>query len=315
MTRPTLVILAAGAGRRFGGLKQLDPLGPRGQALLDYALFDAARTGFGQAVLVVRPDLEAAFRAHFQATRAGLPLTYAYQTLSVDEFGGSPDVERARPWGTGHALLAAASRLGGPFAVINADDFYGEAAFRSAANHLAHGSGSALVTYRLDRTLFSDGGVSRGLCRVSDAGLLLSVEELTGVSRTPEGALGTRGDGSLVALSGGEPVSMNLWAFDASILGYLDRGFRSFLSTEPGGEAEFQLPDVVGAGLSAGAFIIRALPTDAETFGVTFAEDREWVRGRLAALTTEGDYPATLSSTSTPGGSGSRSVPGQTTEA
>ncbi len=325
MTDPTLVVLAAGAARRFGALKQLEPLGPSGQSLLDYSLFDAARAGFGDAVLVVRPELEDRFRAHFAALGNTLPVSYAHQTLATDVSGppsqgaggghGSVEVEpqaaaegmsamaagatasgRTRPWGTGHAVLCAQSRLSGPFAVLNADDFYGADALARAGTHLRSGAGHGLVTYRLDRTLAPTGGVSRALCRVAADGDVESIEELSDVSRGPDGSIrGVRVNGSTATLTGAEPISMNLWAFDGSVLLVLRRRFRDFLELEADDpEAEYQLPSAVGAALSDGTFSVRALPTEAEPFGVTFPGDRTRVRDRLAALTADGEYPVDL---------------------
>lgn len=273
---------------------------------MDYALFDAARAGFAQVVIVVRPELESLFVAHFERVRPSLPVRYAYQSTGQGPGGSatSPSPE-SKPRGTGEAVLAAGSLIRGPFAVANGDDFYGADAYRAVAEHLQRGGGHALVAYRLDRTLFGTGGVSRALCRVHRDGTLGSVEEVREVRRTPDRAIeGLGTDGRPVALDGSELVSMNLWAFQPDILPVLEAGFRRFLEKPARPDDEFLLPDAVGAGVAAGEITVSVLPTGAEAFGITFAGDQEGVRNRLAGLTAQGDYPENLGQQADRTGSG-----------
>jgi hypothetical protein len=287
---PTLVILAAGASSRFGRPKQLEPLGPAGEALLDYAIRDAARAGFDDAILVIGPDLEPGFRAHFARRPPALPVRYAPQDLSVGlPAGFDPPPERAKPWGTAHAVLAVRDLVPGPFAVVNADDFYGAGAYRAAVRHFAGADPSAgdwaMVAYRLDGTLSGTGGVSRGICLLDAAGRLTGLREVTGIDRKGDFIEGTDPGGTQVALLGDETVSMNFWLFTPRVFSVLSERFHAFLRNR--GEdpkAEFLLPTVVGEAVEAGVARVHVLHAAARSFGVTFEADRDRVAAALAAL-------------------------------
>ncbi|QYM79152.1 NTP transferase domain-containing protein [Horticoccus luteus] len=317
--QPTLLVLAAGMGSRYGGLKQIDPVGPGGETVLDYAVFDALRAGFGRVVFVIRRDFEALFREQIGAKYAGrVPVDYVFQAidaLPVAEAGGSGrpayavPAGREKPWGTGHAVWCARDVVREPFAVINADDFYGADSFAQlgrfltspAASPTIHGfdpmSGHkapppepaefAMVGFRLANTLSEHGAVSRGICAAGDDGKLRSIEEHTGILASEVGA-GKKYGGS-------EIVSMNCWGFTPALFAGLDAQLREFLAAR-GGEAksEFYLPAAVSTMIARGEATVRVLPTESAWFGVTYREDKPRVMAAIAALVAAGTYPAKL---------------------
>lgn len=288
----TLLVLAAGMGSRYGGLKQLDAVGPEGETILDYAVFDALRSGFDRVVFVIRRDFEAEFRARIGAKYAGrVAVDYAFQALDSRPEGVAVAVPagREKPWGTGHAVWCARSVVGGaPFAVINADDFLGRDAFAQLAGFLAAPDADhAMVGYRLGNTLSEMGAVSRGVCQVGADGLLREVVEHTGIERGEVGP-GRR-------FSGEEIVSMNCWAFQPEFWPELDTQWRQFVARrweEP--KAEFYLPAAVSAAIESGRARVRVRSTVSTWFGVTYREDKPAVQARLAALAQAGEYPSPL---------------------
>lgn len=288
----TLVLLAAGMGSRYGGLKQLDPFGPHGETLMDYSVHDAIRAGFTRVVFVIRKDFEAAFREQVAAKYAGkIQAELAFQSLGALPAGKRVPEGRTKPWGTAQALLAAAPLLHGPFAVCNADDFYGREAYEAIAGYLrdAREGEGALVTYRLGSTLSEHGTVSRGLCEV-ELGFLKDVTERTKLSRDGDGVK------DLDAPQAGKfdleaPVSMNFWGFHPSVLGRFEAGFIGFLETlaDPM-KNEFYLPSAVKLGLQSHWLKVRALPGGVRWFGVTYPEDKASVQAELQKLVAEGHY-------------------------
>ncbi|HVH68339.1 MAG TPA: NTP transferase domain-containing protein [Gemmatimonadales bacterium] len=295
-TQPTLVVLAAGLGTRYGGLKQLTPVGPRGEALLDYGVYDAARAGFGRVVFVVRQEVEELFRRHV-ATVIGdaMDVAYAQQTLDPSPPG------RTKPWGTGHAVLAAAPQItaGRPFAVMNADDFYGPVAYRMLFEHLTSAGPEkgehTLIGYPLAMTLSPHGGVSRAIAETDGRGYLSRLTEVTDIAPGGSGFTGRTAAGQAVAVSGEELVSMNLWGFTPAVLFALGRQFGRFLElwgADPA--AEFLLSEAVGAQVAEGEARVRVLRTSERWLGVTFSADDEAVRAELARLVEAGLYPANL---------------------
>lgn len=287
---PALLVLAAGMGSRYGGLKQIDPVGPSGELMLDYAVFDALRAGFGRVVFVIRPDFEDIFRAKIGARYAGqVKVDYAFQEIRRLPDDGPPPAGREKPWGTGHAVWCAREALRENFAVINADDFYGADSFRQLHAFLteARGSQFALAGFRLDRTLSEHGAVSRGICRADHAGFLLSVTEETGITPTDVGP-GRK-------FSGQETVSMNCWGFTAGLFAPLDAQLRAFLR-ERGNDpkAEFYLPAAVSGMIARREAAVRVLPAAGTWFGVTYREDKPRVQAALADLVRAGTYPAKL---------------------
>ena len=304
--KPTLLVLAAGMGSRYGGLKQLDPMGPSGETLLDYSVFDALRAGFGRVVFVIRRDFEEQFReAVGSKFEARTEVEYVFQDLDALPGGFQRPPSRQKPWGTGHAIWCARDTVREPFAAINADDFYGAGAYRTLAGFFADQAAPdaaapatfAMVGYQLDRTLSEHGTVARGVCEVDAAENLQRIQELSGIRRaTPGGSIrDSRPDGTSAEFSGAEPVSMNFWGFTPAIFPLLETGLEHFLRTgldEP--KSEYYIPLAVGDFIAAGQAQVRVLRSDATWFGVTYREDKPVVAASLAALVRAGDYPADL---------------------
>jgi hypothetical protein len=291
MPTPGLIILAAGLGRRFGGLKQLAPVGPHGEAIMDYSVRDALEARFGSVVVVVRSEIEAAVADHIERRwPSGLDASLVCQdrdTLAV-RAGASG---RTEPLGTAHALLCGASRLTGPFAVINADDLYGLTPYRTLAAHFAGGGADALVVFEVAKTLVSDEPVTRALCEVDEAGHLAGIEEGT-VSRVGrDGALGWIGSsGREMALLGSEPVSMNFWGFTPLVLASMERAVEQFVSSGAPSGREILLPDVVREGLAcADGPPFTVLMTSGVCLGITHAGDVAIVRAALLESARQGD--------------------------
>jgi NDP-sugar pyrophosphorylase family protein len=285
----SLVVLAAGMGSRYGGLKQLDPVGPSGETILDYAVYDALRAGFERVVFVIRHDFDAVFREQVGARYADrVAVDYAYQSVDLLPPGCSVPDGRTKPWGTGHAVWCARTAVPGSFAVINADDFLGRDAFAQLAGFLAAPDADhAMVGYRLGKTLSEQGSVSRGVCQVSAQGELTEVVEHTGIDRAEVGEGGK--------FSGDEIVSMNCWAFQPTFWDALDRQWQHFVAERLTAEkAEFYLPAAVSAEIGAGRATVRVLPTTASWFGVTYREDKPTVTATLAAMVAAGEYPESL---------------------
>lgn len=294
-------MLAAGIGARYGGLKQMEPVGPGGEAVLDYAVFDSKRAGFGKVVFVIRREIEQDFREVFGRRFAKyVNVEYAFQALDMVPAGRYVPPDRQKPWGTGHAVLCAAPALDRPFAVINADDFYGAESFRSLARFLAQSAPAnpdlfAMVGFQLDRTLSDHGTVARGLCQTDAGGYLASVEELTAIERQPGGARNKEPDGSYRNLTGREMVSMNCWGFTLGLFGGLRREFGAFLElNEANPKAEFHLPTAVNALVQQGQARVKVLPTLSHWFGVTYRDDRPVVMESIRALVRAGEYPERL---------------------
>jgi UTP-glucose-1-phosphate uridylyltransferase len=295
MPAPALLVLAAGLGSRYGGLKQLDPVGPAGEILLDYAVFDALRAGFGRVVFVIREEFANEFRARIAAKYVGrVPVDCVYQSTAMLPPGVFFPPSREKPWGTGHAVWCARNAINEPFAVIGADDFFGRDAFAQLGQFLAIIPHSAFRTpqfalagYRLANTLSEHGAVARGVCAVRADGTIARVTERTHLRREEVGA-GRE-------FSGDETVSMNCWAFTPEIFPALERQLAEFLRTR-GGEpkSEFYLPEAVSAQIAANQAEVRVLPTSATWFGVTYREDKPRVQSALAALHASGEYPAKL---------------------
>ncbi|MFA6289223.1 MAG: nucleotidyltransferase [Opitutaceae bacterium] len=297
---PTLLVLAAGMGSRYGGLKQLDAVGPSGETILDYAVFDAIRAGFGRVVFVIRREFEEAFRTQVAAKYAGrVRVDFVFQSLDALPAGFTPPAGREKPWGTGHAVWCARDAVKEPFAVIGADDYFGRDAFGKLAAYLSANPKSeiqnpklAMVGYRLANTLSENGAVSRGVCAATADGTLQRVVEHTGILR---GEVGEGGSGAGKKFTGEEIVSMNCWAFTPALFAALDRQFAEFLKTR-GGElkSEFYLPEAVSRQIAAGEASVRVLPTTASWFGVTYREDKPRVQTALATLVASGEYPHQL---------------------
>jgi NDP-sugar pyrophosphorylase family protein len=301
MKGPILVVLAAGLGSRYGGLKQMDRLGRSGEVLLDYSVFDAKRAGFEKVVFIIRRDIEKDFREIVLSRLGGaIPYALAFQEMDslipADVFAASQRVNRTKPWGTTHALLCAREWIDAPFAIINADDFYGRESFEVMGRYLKSskpGEG-AIVPYSLKKTLSPQGTVTRGVCEIRE-GFLSSVDELTAIAEAGDRIYNTDGTGAKRELSPDTPVSMNFWGFPVSVFPDVERYFEEFLKTsgdKP--KAECYLPSAADWLVRQKLLNIRVLPADSEWFGVTYKADKEAAINRINALITSGIYPASL---------------------
>lgn len=295
---PTLLVLAAGMGSRYGGLKQVDPVGPSGETILDYAVFDAIREGFGRVVFVIRKEFEEAFRTQVAAKYADkVKVDYVFQALDELPPGFAVPAGREKPWGTGHAVWCARDAVTEPFAVIGADDFFGRDAFRQLAGFLRERATAdeqaapkfAMIGYRLLNTLSENGAVSRGVCATGADGYLEKVVEHTGIRREEAGT------GAGKKYSGEETVSMNCWAFTPELFTGLNEQFEAFLEAR-GGElkSEFYLPEAVSEQVAQGLATVEVRTTTASWFGVTYREDKPRVQAALAELVAGGVYPQRL---------------------
>ena len=300
--KPTLVILAAGMGSRYGGLKQVDPVGPSGETIMDYSVFDAVRAGFDRVVFVIRRDFEEVFRTTVGSKYEGaLAVDYAFQSVDDLPSGFSVPQERSKPWGTAHAIRAARSVVTTPFAAINADDFYGRDAFQRLGAFLVEPRAVgakprfAMVGYRLDQTLSENGSVARGVCKVAEDGLLVTVTEMTRLVRVPGGAENREDPERPVVLTGAERVSMNLWGFTPELFAALETRFPAWLTAHTGNpKAEWYIPFVVDEMVGEGAAEVAVLPTESAWFGVTYREDKPLVTAAVQQRVEAGEYPMKL---------------------
>ena len=301
--KPTLFILAAGMGSRYGGLKQLDGLGPNGETIMDYSVYDAIRAGFGKIVFVIRHDFEEDFRSKVVSKYEGkIPVEVVFQDITTipEEFKAKVNPERTKPWGTNHAVLMGKDAIREPFGVINADDYYGAESFRLLADFLKSVEGQkgkyCMIGFRIENTLSENGGVSRGLCEVSPEGMLTGVKECHGIRRTPEGNLvQTDENGNEVPFPEGVSVSMNMWGFTPDYFGYSEKAFVDFLSENAGElKSEFYIPTVVNDLINDGTATLKVIQTPSKWFGVTFAADRDATVAQFRKLHEEGVYPKTL---------------------
>jgi UTP-glucose-1-phosphate uridylyltransferase len=280
-------------GSRYGGLKQIDAVGPSGETILDFSVYDASRAGFGQIVFVIRRDIEDAFRQSIGARfEQRVPVKYVFQEIDDLPPGFTVPAGRTKPWGTTQAVLAAAEVIHEPFAVINADDFYGQESFQSLSRHLlTESSGYAMIGFILRNTLSEFGSVARGISAVDENGYLASVVEVTGIERDS----GEIKAGGGIRLSGDEIVSMNMWGFTPRVFDQLRAYFESFLEANSLDQrAECYLPNAVNSLIHSGESRVRVLPTSEAWFGVTYREDRPRVVESIGRLVSSGVYPERL---------------------
>ena len=300
--KPTLIIMAAGMGSRFGGNKQIAPVDDAGHIIIDFSIYDAIRAGFGKVVCVIKPEMEADFRRAIGDNIARhVELKYAYQVLDAIPAGFAVPEGRTKPWGTGHATLCALKEVDGPFAVINADDFYGRDAFAAAARFLLEEGDPnehAMVGYNIENTLTENGSVSRGVCQGDASGYLTDITERTTIEPREGGAAFTEDGGATwTFIPAGTPVSMNLWAFREGVVPAFGRLFEDFLrNTVPGNpaKAEFYLPNVPKTLIAEGRGRVRLLNTSERWYGMTYREDAEKVRTAIAGMKAKGLYPEKL---------------------
>jgi dTDP-glucose pyrophosphorylase len=297
MINPTLIVMAAGSGTRYGGLKQIDPIGPDGETIIDYSVFDAMRAGFRKVVFVIRRDIERQFReAIGYRLERMIEVEYVFQDLESLPGGLAYLTNRKKPWGTAHAILVAADAVRGPFGVINGDDFYGRDSFRILVKHLRSSDTSdAMVGFVLRNTLSEFGGVKRGVCNVTGDGFLQSVTEFEQIETDGRAAKYTDSTGTGQRLTGDEIVSMNVWGFRPTLFSHLLEQWTKFAHNQAQNEAaEFYITDVVTTLIRRGATKCRVLQTTDSWFGVTYREDRPFVIKSIQSLIARGDYPARL---------------------
>lgn len=293
----TLLVLAAGMGSRYGGLKQMDPVGPSGETLLDYSVFDAMRAGFARVVFVIRRDFEEEFREKVgRRFEDRLNVGYVFQQLNDLPEGFNVPEGRVKPWGTGHAVWCARGAVDGPFLAINADDFYGRAAIAGVGDFLTAQAPDAenfcMAGYRLDATLSGSGVVSRGLCDISGDGWLSGVREFTKIGRA-DGAIRDMAGGA--DFRGDECVSLNCWGFTPRVFQWLEDFFSAFLEARGTGEkAEYYIPEAVAGMVASGQVRVRVLPVESPWFGITYQGDRTQVVDALADLVEKKIYPSPL---------------------
>lgn len=296
--KPTLVLLAAGMGSRYGGLKQLDPMGPNGETLMDYSVFDALRANFGKVVFIIRKDIEEAFKKQIGSKyEKFVPVEYAFQDLNDLPGGFKAPEGRVKPWGTGHAIYAARNVVKGPFVVINADDFYGQDGYQKLADFLCSSKNNefAMCGFKMKNTASENGSVSRGLCTTNADGNLVDVVEHTKIVKENGKYISNLEDGSRVEIPGDAIVSMNMWGFQDTLFDYLEELFTEFLK-EKGTElkSEFYIPFVVDSLVKAGRCTTKVLVSESAWFGVTYPEDKPLVQSSLQKLIGENIYPEKL---------------------
>jgi dTDP-glucose pyrophosphorylase len=301
MSGPTLLVLAAGMGSRYGGLKQIEPVGPSGEAIIDYSIHDALVSGFSKVVFVIRKDIEEAFVEFLGDRWTGrIDIELAFQELDDLPKGYAKPADRKKPWGTGHAIWVARNQVETPFLVINGDDFYGRGSFALASNKLKSAKDGqradyCMVGYRLANTLSENGTVSRGICATDHQGNLESVTEYTRIGRDDGGQLAHREGGQQQVFSGDELTSMNMFGFTPSVFHHLERELCSFLGMR-GHEAksELYIPSVVSTLIKGGMANVEVLDTNEQWFGVTYREDLDAVKAQLLELIGQGVYPSAL---------------------
>lgn len=299
----TLVVLAAGMGSRYGGLKQLDPVGPHDEVILDYSVYDALQAGVERVVFVIRRDFEAAFRDSLgKRFENRLAVDYAFQSLDAIPEGCQVPSGRTKPWGTGHAVLTAKDVVDTPFMVINADDFYGRSSYAVLADYLREAAATSsdverysMVGFPLKNTLSEHGTVARGLCQCGPSMDLESVKEITSIRKTEAGAAYEGPEGKDVLLTGDERVSMNMWGFLPSFFPLLEERFRTFMASHGDSDkTEFYIPFAVDELIQAQRATARVLATESNWFGVTYQEDKPVVVNALKGLADDGTYPSPL---------------------
>ncbi len=297
MNSPTLVVLAAGMGSRYGSLKQMDAFGPYGENIIDYSIYDAILAGFGKVVFVIREQFEDAFKDFFAGKfEDKIEVAFVCQELDVLPKGFRPPINREKPWGTGHAVWVTHEAVNGPFAVINADDFYGRDAYFKIRDYFnsedAAEGNYCVVGYYLRNTLSDHGTVNRGVCLVDDQMYLRGVNEIVKIAREQDGVIRYPGDG---ILSDDTLVSMNIWGFLPSYYDHAEESLKSFLTTHGDNPAsELYIPSVVDQLITNGKLKVKVIPSNSAWFGVTYKEDKPFVTEQIKCLIEDGEYPEAL---------------------
>ena len=292
MNDVTLLVMAAGMGSRYGGLKQLDAIGPNGETIIDYSVYDAVKSGFSKVVFIIRREFEKEFKERISDQYTGkIQVEFAFQELQALPYGFTCPEGREKPWGTGHAILSALDLISGPFVVINGDDYYGRESFKVVSDYYREGADQfSMVAFQLDKTLSIFGGVTRGLCTVKE-GKLDTIIETENLQKTENGISSDRD----IGLDGTEPVSMNMWGFTPVLFDYLKDTFVDFLN-EYGTElkSEFLIPSVINDLIQSGREQVHVLRSNSSWFGVTYKEDKPYVMGEIQKLINAGAYPLKL---------------------
>ena len=303
MSKPTLAVMAAGIGSRYGGLKQIDPIGPHGEIIIDYSIHDALKAGFGRVVFIIKEDIEAPFREKVGGNiEQRVDTTYVYQKIDDLPEGFAVPPDRQKPWGTAHAVLSCGDAIDTPFAVINADDFYGPSSFQILADYLKtakHDDGVhnyAMVGFVLENTLTEYGFVARGVCQVNDEGILVGIKERTRIERFGAAVRYTEDGAIWREIPARSTVSMNMWGFTPSLFHELETRFPRFLQRNSANlqKAEYFLPDIIGELIEEKKARVKVLSTDERWFGVTYQQDTTLVKQAINDLVHRGIYPADL---------------------
>lgn len=297
---PSLIILAAGIGSRYGSLKQLDKIGPSNETIIDYSIYDAIQSGFENVVFVIRESIEKEFKEVYMKKLKGIiPIDYVFQELQTPD-GKPVKGERTKPWGTGHAVLMAEEKINGPFAVINADDFYGRSAFQSLVRYYDNWSSDyendyCMVGYEIGNTLSDHGAVSRGICRADRFSNLVEVIEQTHIEKRPQGIAYKNESGQFLSIPGDAIVSMNFWGFAPSFFRYLKNGFKEFITENAGNpKAEFYIPTMVNTLVKSKRASVKILTCRDQWIGMTYKKDKKQVIAKIRELVDKKIYPENL---------------------
>jgi NDP-sugar pyrophosphorylase family protein len=296
--KPTLLILAAGMASRYGSMKQVDGFGPNGETIIDYSIYDAIKAGFGKVSFIIREEFADNFKSIFEPKLKGRVETdYVFQSFDLEPFGITEKIERAKPWGTAHAVLAARNQVNEPFCVINADDFYGYDAFKKMADFLTTevtDDKYSLIGYQVDRTLSDHGSVSRGVCEVVD-GKMVAINERLKVYFKEDGTVAYEDEGKEFPLPSDTRVSMNFWGFTPAVFKQSEPMFKEFVeANKDNPKSEFFIPLVADQLIKSGQASFEVIPTDAKWFGVTYKEDKPIVQKSISELVNNGTYPSNL---------------------
>jgi UTP-glucose-1-phosphate uridylyltransferase len=297
--KPTLIVLAAGMGSRYGGNKQLEEVGPSGETIIDYSIYDAIRAGFGKILFVIRRDIEDQVKERFVKKLKGkIEIDYVFQEISSLTDANSISPERKKPWGTSHAILVTQNKINEPFGVINADDYYGVESFKILHDFLVNDkdlNSYCIVGYKMDNTLSEHGHVNRGVCSVGQDGLLIKVVETFNIEKKPDGIIGFDGNGKQNKFTGNEVVSMNLWGFKPSFFKFLEKEFQNFINANGMDlKAELLVPSSVDKFVKRGDIRIKVLMSNDRWFGVTYREDKPIVVDNINKMVQGGIYPSNI---------------------
>lgn len=297
--KPTLLILAAGMASRYGSMKQVDGFGPNGETIIDYSIYDAIKAGFGKVSFIIKEEFQDNFKNIFEPKLKGrIETDYVFQNFDLKPFGIEKEIERAKPWGTAHAVLSARNQVHEPFCVINADDFYGYDSFEKMAKFLTTEVADdtySLIGYQIDRTLSDYGTVSRGVCKVDDKGDMVEINERTEVYFKPDGSVAYRDATGEHDLSNDTRVSMNFWGFTPAVFKQSEPMFRDFVEANAENpKSEFFIPIVADKLIKSGEASFKVIPTASKWFGVTYKEDKPIVQKSISELVENGTYPANL---------------------